>query len=66
MRLLGVNERNTFTLWKQMQRSLVFKKNRTKKHIGMVSINPPDDNVGNNRGTKTVWGDIEGRGDEML
>ena len=49
-----------------MQRSLVFKKNRTKKHIGMVSINPPDDNVGNNRGTKTVWGDTGGRGDEKL
>ena len=48
------------------ERSLIFKKNRTKIYIGMVSINPPDDNVGNNRGTKTVLGDTGGRGDEKL
>ena len=62
MQLLGVNERNTLTLWKQMQRSLVFKKNRTKKYIGMVSINPPDDNVGNNRGNKDCLGGHRGEG----
>ena len=53
---------NTFTLWKQMQMSLVFKNNRTKKYIGMVSINPPDDNVGNNRGNKDCLGGHRGEG----